>query len=213
MVQPFALSLSSPSDRKTTVIGIVGSYRKHGIVDAIVTEILAAAEAAGATTETIYLQDQHIEFCRNCRACLQEPGEQRGHCPINDDMAEILEKLDAAQALVLGAPVNFGNVNALTRQFLERCVGAGYWPWGTAAPKLRQPKPTKPAVLVSSSAAPALIGRWFTGAIAALNHLATMLNAKPIGTVWMGMVSDPSMNLSPRVKVRSQRLGQRLARQ
>jgi NAD(P)H-dependent FMN reductase len=213
MVQPLALPLSSPSDRKTTVIGIVGSYRKRGVVDAIVAEILAAAEAAGATTETIYLRDQHIEFCRNCRVCLQEPGEQRGHCPIDDDMEAILERLDSAQALVLGAPVNFGNVNALTRQFLERCVGAGYWPWGTAAPKLRQSHPTKPAVLVSSSAAPALIGRWFTGAIAALNHLATMLNAKPIGTVWMGGVSSKSMALPPRIKVRSQQLGQYLARQ
>jgi NAD(P)H-dependent FMN reductase len=212
MLQHSALPPASVSDRPTRrVIGIVGSYRKLGMVDAIVTEILAAATATGATTEKIYLPDQHIEFCRNCRACLQEPGEQRGTCPIDDDMAAILERLDSAQALVLGAPVNFGNVTAITRQFLERCVGAGYWPWGTAAPKLRQPKPTKPAVLVSSSAAPALIGCWFTGAIAALKDLAKMLGAKPIGTVWMGGVSSTPMDLPPRIKVRSQQFGRRLA--
>jgi len=35
-------------------------------------------------------------------------------------MAAILDQLGAADAFVLSAPVNFGNVDALTQRFIER---------------------------------------------------------------------------------------------
>jgi hypothetical protein len=58
---------------KPTVLGIVGSYRKGGHIDTAVSAILASAATAGANTQKVYLQDQHIEFCTNCRHCLQNP--------------------------------------------------------------------------------------------------------------------------------------------
>ncbi len=59
------------------VVGIVGSYRKNGIIDSAVTEILDAAATEGAETQKIYLQDRHIEFCTNCRVCMEERGSVR----------------------------------------------------------------------------------------------------------------------------------------
>jgi len=83
----------------------------------------------GAETEKVYLVDKHIEFCRNCRMCTQEKDVgRRGKCVHDDDMAEILGKVDAADGLVLAAPTNFSNVNALTRRFMERLIVYGYWP-------------------------------------------------------------------------------------
>ncbi|MEM8613278.1 MAG: NAD(P)H-dependent oxidoreductase [Cyanobacteria bacterium P01_H01_bin.105] len=73
------------SDRsviKPNIIGIVGSYRKHGTIDTAVSEILEAAAQKGAHTEKIYLQDQHIEFCINCRHCLQTP--DRSECVLKN---------------------------------------------------------------------------------------------------------------------------------
>ena len=49
-------------DRK--ILCIVGSYRKGGTIDLLVTEALSSASALGAETTKIYLIDQHIEFCR-----------------------------------------------------------------------------------------------------------------------------------------------------
>ncbi len=137
------------------VVGIVGSYRKNGVIDSAITEILQEAEKQGAKTEKIYLPDHNIKFCTNCRICMQQPGEQKGECILEDDMNSILLQIEAADAIVIGSPVNFGNVNALTRCFLERCVCYGYWPWDATAPKQRNPIRKKKAVLVSSSAAPA----------------------------------------------------------
>ena len=117
------------------ILGIVGSYRKGGVTDTLADEVLAAARDKGAETEKIYLIDKHIEFCKNCRCCTQDPGPDRGECVIDDDMAGILEKFRESDGLVLAAPVNFFNVNAITRRFMERLVCFSYWPWGGRAPQ------------------------------------------------------------------------------
>ncbi len=59
------------------VTAIVATYRKGGMIDSAVAEILAAAREEGAEVERIDLIDKHIEFCTNCRACTQEPGAAR----------------------------------------------------------------------------------------------------------------------------------------
>ncbi len=197
-------------DTGKKVVGIVGSYRKNGFIDSAIAQILASAESQGAETQKIYLQDQHIEFCTNCRTCMQEPGTERGKCVLEDDMERILQDIESADSLVIGAPVNFSNVNALTRRFLERCVCYAYWPWGTT-PKMRNPTMRKKAVLVLSSGAPVWMTRWLTGALGALKDLAKMLGAKPIGVLWIGLVNSPEVELSDKVKRQAQQLGQKLA--
>ncbi len=196
---------------KIKAIGIVGSYRKGNIVDSAVTEILAEAERQGVQTKKIYLQDQKIEFCTNCRSCMQIPGTQRGRCVIEDDLNSLLDEIESADSLVIGAPVNIGNVNALTRRFMERCVGYGYWPWNTSAPKTRVKGTTKKAVLVSSSAAPVIIGRYLTGALGALKKLSQLLGAKPVGVLWVGLVNKQQMELPEKAKKKARKLGRKLA--
>ena len=58
------------------VVGIVGSYRKGGIIDNAVSSVLDGAQECGAETKKIYLLDKHIEFCANCRTCTQEEGDR-----------------------------------------------------------------------------------------------------------------------------------------
>jgi multimeric flavodoxin WrbA len=171
------------------ILAIVGSYRKSHIVDSAVDEILSAAQSGGAHVEKIYLIDQHIEFCTNCRKCMQSPGPQRGRCIHNDDMAALMDKIDAADGLVLASPVNFYNVTAVTRKFMERLVGYAYWPWGQWSPKDR-PKPMgKKAVLVTATAMPAILGRFSTGAIRALKSIALVVGAKPVAKIFIGMAA------------------------
>lgn len=193
------------------IVGIVGSYRKHGTIDTAVSAVLEAAQAAGAETEKIYLRDQHIEFCTNCRQCLQQPGPERGKCGLDDDMKHLLDTLEAADAFVIGSPVNFGNVNALTQRFIERCVCYGYWPWGQSVPTPRQTGLTKKAVLISSSAAPGFLARWLTHSMKTLRQVTKLLSAKTIGTLWVGMVDPQDPTLPDRIQHRVQQLGQQLA--
>jgi multimeric flavodoxin WrbA len=84
-----------------TIIGIVGSYRKGRVIDSAVTEILKGAESGGAGTVKINLTEKQIEFCNNCRSCMQEAGEKRGNCVYDDDMEKFCSKLMKPMAMFL----------------------------------------------------------------------------------------------------------------
>ena len=194
------------------IVAVVGSYRKHGTTDRAVDAVLAGAREKGAETSKIYLVDHPIEFCANCRLCTQRPGEARARCVQNDGLEEMLTTIEAADAIVLGSPVNYYNVTAIFRRFLERQVGRAYWPWGRWAPKARDTHPSKKAVLIASSAAPGILIPIATGAARALRVTAQMLGAKPIGTLWIGLSgSQPYPELSIRHLERARRLGWKLA--
>jgi hypothetical protein len=196
------------------ILGVVGSYRKEGVIDTVVSRLLEPLRSQGHEVSKLYLLDYDLKFCSNCRTCMQQPGEARGHCVIEDALERLLDEIERADALILGAPTNLGNVNALTRQFMERCAGFAYWPWGEISPRpRRRSKPTKPALLISSSAAPAPMGRLFYGAMGALKTLSDILGFKPAGTLWVGLVNRQVVSLNPRTKRRIAHLAMRLGRQ
>lgn len=129
-----------------------------------------------------------------------------------DDLQPILKEIDAADAVVLASPVNCYNVTALFRRFEERLVGAAYWPWGKASPKMRKPKAGKKAILIASSAAPGFLIPMATGAARALSITARMLGAKPVGKLWIGLVAqEQHPTLSARTIERARQLGMKLA--
>lgn len=194
------------------VVAIVGSYRKGGTIDTAVEAVLAGAREKGAETCTIYLTDKHIEFCTNCRTCVQDPGEARGKCAQHDDLEALLEEIESADAVVLGSPVNDYNVTAIFRRFMERLLGYAYWPWGSAAPRARTRRRPRKAVLVASAAMPAIFIPFATGAARALRLTAKVLGAKTVGAMWLGLVAyAPNTPLSNRTRQRARRLGWRLA--
>lgn len=195
-----------------SILAIIASYRRGGTVDSAVATMLEAAREHGARTHIIHLTEQHIEFCRNCRQCTQEPGETRGKCTQEDDLQEILDEIEAADAVVLASPVNCYNVTAIFRRFMERLVGAAYWPWGAKAPMVRNKERPHKAVLVASSAMPGFLIPMATGAARALRLTASMLGARPVGRLWIGLAAQaPFASLSPRIVERARRIGLRLA--
>lgn len=191
------------------VIGIVGSYRKGHIIDSAVSAVLEGAEQAGGRTNKIYLLDKHLEFCTNCRACTQEEDVARGKCVQKDDLEELLKEIDSADALVLGSPVNYFTVTALTKRFVERLVGSAYWPWGTAAPKLRTKKGSKKAVIITSSACPALMGRiLMPNALSVLKAAAKSLGFEVERKLYFGLAaSEENQKLEKKALARAYEAG------
>ena len=193
------------------VVAIVGSYRKGGITDRAVAAVLEGAREMGAETHTIYLIEQHIEFCINCRLCVQTPGEERGKCAQQDNMEPILHEIETADGVVLGSPVNYYNATAIYRRFLERLIGCTYWPWGQNGPGLRSKQQPRKAVLVASAGMPGLLIPIATGAPKALRLTAKMLGAKPVGSLWIGLVSGEAQpQLSSRVLGQARKMGMKL---
>ena len=194
------------------IVAVVGSYRKGGATDSAVEAVLEGARAMGARTQIFHLTEKHIEFCKNCRACTQLPGPQRGRCPQEDDLESMLKEIEAADSLVLASPVNYYNVTAIFRRFLERLLGFVYWPWGQKGPALRTKATPRKAVLVATSAAPGFLIPWLTGASRALKVAAGVLGAKPVGRLWIGLTADkPRPMLSARTIERARSMGMKLA--
>jgi len=194
------------------ITAIVGSYRKEGVIDQAVDEMLAAARAAGAETTKIYLADTRIEFCTNCRLCAQQDGAARGFCPIADQMGEVLDQVEASDAIILASPTNFATVTALMKRFIERLVCYAYWPWGMAAPKTRNRQMPRRAVLVASSAAPALLARLGTSIIKLLKQAAGLLGARTVGVLFIGLAARKDrQDPGERIRKKARLLGRKLA--
>lgn len=194
------------------IVAIVGSYRKDGTIDQTVEAILAGARERGASTDTIFLRDKHVEFCTNCRTCTQTGGPERGKCIKQDDMEAILQEIEAADALVLASPVNYYNVTAIFRQFMERTIGNAWWPWKRPMPKSRHHISHQKAVLVASAAMPGPMIPLFTSAKQALKATASILGARVVGKLWIGFAAtDPHPAVPPKVLAKARQLGLKLA--
>ena len=194
------------------ITAIIGTYRKGGVTDTAVDAILASARQAGAETTKIYLIDKHIEFCTNCRTCTQPEGTGRGQCLLDDDMKAILDEIEQSDAIVLASPMNFWTVTAVMKRFIERLVGYAYWPWGMAAPKSRNKQKPRRAVIVVSSASPAVLARLMTRMVGLLKSCAGLLGAKTIGVLFIGLAAgEPKQDIGDRARKKARRLGQILA--
>jgi len=194
------------------LVAIVGSYRKGGIIDTAIDEILTAAREDGAETIKIYLIDKNIEFCTNCRTCTQREGSGRGKCIIPDDMENILDEIQQADAIVLGSPMNFGTVTAVMKKFIERLVCFAYWPWGMNAPKIKPDKKSRYAVLVASSAAPSLIARMSSKMVKLMKSAARVLGARTVGVLFIGLAAkNKNQAINNRTKMKARRLGKKMA--
>ncbi len=194
------------------ILAIVGSYRKEGIIERAVDEILTSAKEKGAVTRKITLLDKRLVFCTNCRSCTQVAGENYGVCILDDDMAALLQEIEVADALVLASPMNAGTVTAIMKTFIERLVCTAYWPWGSPAPKARRPGKSKRAVLVASSAAPGILARVTGDVTTRLKSAATMLGAETVGTLFIGLAAQQQhQELSKGTIHKAHKLGHKLA--
>ncbi len=137
------------------------------------------------------MRDYPIEFCVNCRECMQQPGDAPGTCILDDGMAALVQKIEQADGYVLAAPTNVYTVTALFKRFMERLSVYCYWPWGTPAPVFRKAEISKkPAVLISSCAAPGILGRLSYGTHRNLKMAARTIGARVVGSMFTGLIAQ-----------------------
>ena len=101
------------------IVGLVGSPRKAGNTEMMVSTALEAAqEAAGVRTEMVTMAGRMVAPCVGCSYCFFHEGV----CKIRDDAAEIIQKMVEADGLIIGSPVYFGSVTATLKALFERCL-------------------------------------------------------------------------------------------
>ncbi len=98
------------------VLVLSSSPRRGGNSDLLCDRFTMGAQQAGHHAEKIFLKDKKINYCTGCGTCLNE-GKK---CPQKDDMAEILEKMIAADVIVMATPVYFYTMSAQMKTLIDR---------------------------------------------------------------------------------------------
>ena len=97
------------------IIGFVASPRKNGNTAWTVNQILEGAKDSGNETHIWYSSDLDIKPCKGCLSCVQ--GDR---CVVDDDMQELYDALEGADAIVLGTPIYMGQMTAQAKIFTDR---------------------------------------------------------------------------------------------
>lgn len=92
------------------VLGIVGSPRKNGRTNRLVTAALEGAKSKGVIAEKIYLVDYEIGQYKGAGGS----DEALPYCP--EELSRLCERADA---IVLGARVYWGDINGMTKDFMD----------------------------------------------------------------------------------------------
>ena len=101
------------SNDKLTVLGFSSSPVIDGNVDRMVKAIL---EKSGKSTEFFNLSELSYGPCRACaHLCAGD-----NLCKLDDDLKHLYSKILSAEAIVLGTPTYFSNMNGFMAIFLER---------------------------------------------------------------------------------------------
>ena len=99
------------------ILVISASGRKGGNSDTLCDEFMRGAKEAGHTIEKIRLTEVKLGYCTGCYAC-----QKLKRCVQKDDGNAIVEKMLAADSIVLATPVYFYSMNAQLKTLIDRTV-------------------------------------------------------------------------------------------
>ena len=102
------------------VIAINGSPRKKGNSAAMLEAAVKGAVENGASVERIDLFDLNYKGCVSCFGCKLLGGPSFGKCAQRDELTPVLDKILAADVVLLATPLYFGEVPGAVRNLFER---------------------------------------------------------------------------------------------
>jgi multimeric flavodoxin WrbA len=103
------------------VVAVNGSARGKGNTSLLIEAVFEPLRDAGVECELIELAGKDVRGCTACGTCTAKAdGKCYGR---RDDANEIIERLAAADGIILGSPVYFGDVTAEIKALMDR---AGY---------------------------------------------------------------------------------------
>lgn len=131
------------------VLGVVGSMRNEGSTNKLVEAVLSAVKEAKPRMRTQVVHLSKLEI-GPCQGCYEECAKTPYACVVRDDFQGLVQKMEEADALVIGSPLYFPVPSRLVA-LCERLVCLAYFH------DVRQHKGAhiledKPCALVAASA-------------------------------------------------------------
>ena len=108
--------ISNFTDKKMKVLLINGSPRANGNTFLALGEIAKQLNKNGVETELVQIGNKPLHCCVACGYC-----HSNKHCVFTDDLCnEIIDKLAASDALIVGTPTYYGQPNGGVLSLMQR---------------------------------------------------------------------------------------------
>lgn len=95
---------------------ILGSPRANMNTDTLLNEVIKGLQSQNVEVEKIMLGRLKFDPCIACDACAKT-----GHCYKQDDLTSIYDKFNNSDIIVVGSPMYFNSVTAITKAMVDRC--------------------------------------------------------------------------------------------
>ncbi len=101
------------------VVAFNGSARKDGNTTMLVNYVFAELEKEGIDTELVQLAGKHPHGCIACYQCFKKKNRR---CSVDIDcINECIEKMEAADGIILASPTYFADLSPEIKAIIDRC--------------------------------------------------------------------------------------------
>lgn len=104
------------------VVAISGSARKDGNTSILINHVFGELKKENIETEMIQLAGKPVRGCMACMQCFKNKNKK---CVINDAASECIEKMIAADGIILASPVYFADITAELKALIDRAGMVG----------------------------------------------------------------------------------------
>ena len=167
------------------ILIINGSPRKKGLIAQMLEIMCEEALSRGDKLQTVCTNDLNIKPCIGCMAC-----RTKGQCAIaEDDSQRVLQMIQQADAIIMGAPCYWGNIPGQMKLLFDRIV------YGMMRDTPRFPEPLmkgKKCILLSTCTTPwpwNILFKQSRGAIRAMREICHYSGFKIVATIERGGVA------------------------
>ncbi len=101
------------------VVAFNGSARKDGNTTMLVNYVFAELEREGIETELVHLAGKHPHGCIACYQCFKKKNRR---CVVDSDcINDCIEKMEAADGIILASPTYFADLSPEIKAVIDRC--------------------------------------------------------------------------------------------
>lgn len=99
------------------VVAINGSPHAEGNTYLALKMVTDELERQGVETEILHVGNKNIRGCLACGGCAKNKNEK---CVIDDYVNEAIQKMKAADGIIIGSPVYYATISGTMKCFLDR---------------------------------------------------------------------------------------------
>ena len=143
-------------------------------------------------TETIRISNLRIAACTECKVCMQLPGETPVKCFMHDNMDDIIDKMESANAFIfLSDTTSMFSANEVFQKFSKRLAAYYYWPFGTKSSTHRKKVHNKTSILVNYNTTMGFFKSSYLVALEQLKTNSIAVGAEPVAQITLKPSKNP----------------------